>query len=177
MYTFSLVRWLLGQTKGGCEGLNSCLTLSTVLTKPTLDCLKLRHCFSEYFFVDSSLITKIMSQNHLKIEHQEIRNRCHAYQNVRRRCHLQWETLSEVYVMYKYTPFMNIPGGSEVRYRQFMATWTNFWTQNQSDLNGKPVQLLEVLWQYYVHCGPKHQFLVNKGHRDGQTWLWYAIWQ
>ena len=40
-----------------------------------------------------------MSQNHLKIEHPEIGNRCHGYQNVRRRCHLQGETLSEVYVM------------------------------------------------------------------------------
>ena len=55
--------------------------------------------FRGVFFLDSSLITKSMSQNHLKIEHPEIRNRCHGYQNVRRRCHLQGETLSEVYVM------------------------------------------------------------------------------
>ena len=40
-----------------------------------------------------------MSQNHLKIEHPEIGNRCHGCQNVRTRCHLQGKTPSEVYVM------------------------------------------------------------------------------
>ena len=34
---------------------------------PKLDCQKPRHCLSEYFFVESSLFTKIMSQNHPKI--------------------------------------------------------------------------------------------------------------
>jgi len=57
---------------------------------------------------------------------------------------------------------MNIPGQSEVRYRQIMATWTNFWTQNESDQNGKPVQLLEILWQYYVHRGPNDNLLLTK---------------
>ena len=49
-----------------------------------------------------------------------------------------------------------------MRYRQFTATRTNVWTQNQSELNCKPVQLPEVLWQYYVHHRPKQQFVVNK---------------
>ena len=58
-------------------------------------------------------------------------------------------------ICYVHTPFMNIPGQSGVRYRPFTATWTNFWTQNQSDQNGKPVQLLEGVWQYHVYCRPK----------------------
>ena len=63
---------------------------------PKLDCQKLRYCLSEYFFVDSSLFTNIMSQNHLKMEHSEIGNRCYGYRILCKRCHLQGETPSEV---------------------------------------------------------------------------------
>ena len=66
---------------------------------PKLDCQRLRGCLNEQFFVDDALTTKVMSQNHLKIEHLEIGSRCHGYQNVRTRCHLRGATLSEVYVM------------------------------------------------------------------------------
>ena len=61
-----------------------------------LDCQKLKCCLSEYFFVDSSLSTKIMSQNHLKIEHSGIGNRCYGNRNLHTRCYLQGETLGEV---------------------------------------------------------------------------------
>ena len=96
-----------------------------------------------------------MSKTHLKIEHPEIGNRCHNYQNVRTRCHLQGATLSEVYFMsmhHLWTFWVKL--GCDID-KQFTATWTNFWTQNQSDQNGKPVQLLEGVWQYHVHCRPK----------------------
>ena len=46
---------------------------------------------------------------------------------------------------------MNILGQSVVQIKQISGTWINFWTQKQSDQNGKPVQLLDILWQYYVH--------------------------
>ena len=52
----------------GCEGLDSCLTLSTLLMDPKLDFQKLRDRLSKYFIVGSRLITKFMSQKHLKID-------------------------------------------------------------------------------------------------------------
>ena len=65
-------------------------------------------------------------------------------------------------IIYVHMPVMNILGGFDVRCRQFKAAWTNFWTQNQSEQNGKPVQLPEFLWQYHVHRGPKQQFVVEE---------------
>ena len=46
-----------------------------------------------------TLTTKVMSQNHLKIEHLKIGSRCHGYQNMRTRCHLQGATLGDVSFM------------------------------------------------------------------------------
>jgi len=57
------------------------------------------------------------------------------------RRYTQWSVFSI------YTPFMNIPGQSEVQYRHFMATWINFLTQNQSDQNGIN------LYSYLRFCG------------------------
>ena len=85
-----------GRKKGGWEGLGSCLTLSTLLLDPKLDCQKLRHCRNEYFIVCSPLTTNFMSQNRLKIEHPEIGNTCYGCQNLRTMRHLQRETPEEV---------------------------------------------------------------------------------
>ena len=52
----------------GYEGLDSFLILSTFLMDPKLDCQKLRGSLSKYFIVGSPLITKFMSQNHIKID-------------------------------------------------------------------------------------------------------------
>ena len=82
-FYWSVVGW--GQKESGCEGLDSYLTLSTLLMDPKLDCQKLRHLLIEWFFVDSSLTTNFMSQNHLKIEPPEIGNTYYDYQNSRRR--------------------------------------------------------------------------------------------
>ena len=99
-----------------------------------------------------------MSQNHLKIEHPEIGNRCHGYQNVPTRWDLQGETLSEVYFISIHHLLMNIPGWSEVRYRQFMATWTKLWTQNQSDQNGASVVNMYSYWRFCgISCAPQAQ--------------------
>ena len=58
-FHWSVGRW---RWKGGGRGsLDGCLTLSTLLMGTKLDCQKLKHCLSKYFFVDSSLSTKIMS--------------------------------------------------------------------------------------------------------------------
>ena len=46
---------------------------------PKLDYQRLRGCLNEQVFVDIALTTKVMSQNHLKIEHLEIGSRCHGY--------------------------------------------------------------------------------------------------
>ena len=80
--------WWTGRPEGGCEGLDSCLILSTLLMNNKLDCQKLRGWLNEQFFVDDVLTTKVMFQNNLKIEHPEIESRYHGYQNVRTRCHL-----------------------------------------------------------------------------------------
>ena len=66
---------------------------------------------------------------------------------------------------------MNIPGGFVVKFRQFSGSCTNFGTQHQSDQNGKPVQLLEILWKYYVHLGPKQELVANESHQDRYIWL------
>ena len=58
------VYWFVGsrtRKEGVCEGLDSCLTLSTLFMGAKLGFQKLRHCLSKYFFVDNSLTTKIMS--------------------------------------------------------------------------------------------------------------------
>ena len=88
-----------GRKSNGGEGVDGWLSLSTLLMNHTLDCQKLRGCLNEQFFVDDTLTTKIMSQNHLKKEPQEIWSRCHDYQNVRTRCHLKRATLGEIYFM------------------------------------------------------------------------------
>ena len=44
----------------------------------------------------------------------------------------------------------------------------------QSEQNGKPVLLLEILWQYYVHRGDKQELLVNKSHQNEFKWLYHA---
>ena len=92
------------------------------------------------------------------------------------RCHLREVTPSEVSFPFMHQ-FMNLTSGSEVPDRQFMDTWTNFWTQNLGEQHGKPVHLPEGLWQYHVHCGPKRQVLGNRSHRDEYKWSWYTKWQ
>ena len=60
---YTRVYWFVGsQTRkeGVCEGLDSCLTLSTLLMDPKLDCQNLRCCLNEYFFAMSSIFTNIM---------------------------------------------------------------------------------------------------------------------
>ena len=68
IHMFVIVLAVGGRKEGEYESLDSYLTLSALLMTPKLDCQKLRCCLSEYFFVESSLFTKTMSQNHLKIE-------------------------------------------------------------------------------------------------------------
>ena len=65
---------------------------------PKPDCQELSKALTQrvVFFVNSSLLTKTMSQNHLKIEHLEIGSRCYGYQNLRTRCHLQGKTANKV---------------------------------------------------------------------------------
>ena len=95
-------RWCVGsggRKQSWGEDLDNCLTLSTLLMDSKLDCQRLRGCLNEQFFVDDALTTKVMSQNHLKIEHLEIGSRCHGYQNVRTRCHLRAATFNEAYFM------------------------------------------------------------------------------
>ena len=82
---------------------------------PKLDCQRLRHYLSKYIFVDSSLSSNIVSQNHLKIEDPKIGNTCYGCQNLRTRCHLQGETPKGVGIIHINTPFMNILGGSVVK--------------------------------------------------------------
>ena len=123
--TFYWYVGLLGQKARACEGLGSCLTLSSLLMD--LDCQKLWRCLSKCFFVDSSLLTKIMYQNnYLKIEHSEIRNSWYSHQKLRPRCHLQGETPIEVsatLIHHLWTFWMDLMCDI---HRQFTATWSNF---------------------------------------------------
>ena len=59
--TFSLMRWPLGMKIGWIRGSGQLLNPSTLLRDTKLDCQKLKHCLSDYYFVESSLSTKIMS--------------------------------------------------------------------------------------------------------------------
>ena len=68
-----------------------------------LDCQKPSHYLSENIFVDTSLTTKIVSQNHLKIEHRRVRNTCYGCQNVRTRLYLQRVTPEEISVIISVT--------------------------------------------------------------------------
>ena len=102
-----------------------------------------------------------MSQNHLKIEPPEIGNTYYGCQNSRIRRHLQGDASKEVLIIHIHTPFMNIPGGFVVQFGQFSGSCTNFGTQHQSDQNGKPAQLLDTLWQYYVHRRAKRQLVAE----------------
>ena len=93
------LHWFAGsrtRKEGVCGGLDSCLTLSTLLMGPKLDSHKLRHCLSKYFFVGSSLTTNIMSQSYLKIGHWDIENVRYDYQHLCTRCRWQGETPGKV---------------------------------------------------------------------------------
>ena len=57
---------------GDASNLDSCLTLSSCLMTPKLDCQKLKGCLSDYFIVDISLSAQIMCQNYIKVEHLEL---------------------------------------------------------------------------------------------------------
>ena len=143
---------------------------------PKLDCQKLRCCPSKYFFVDNSLSTKIMSQNHLKIEHSGIRNRCYGYRNLHTRCYLQGETLGEV----SFTSIHHL-WTFRVGLRCNIDNLRLF-----EPLSGHKTRVNDKvdLYSYLRFCGkimctaaPNTHLGVSRGHQDECEWFWHGEWR